>query len=201
MPKTSVQSRSAITYHQANMSRALQLPPVSANGWISLPPFIPRVPCSLPSPRRAQPFSVLHRASSPTLRSPFSPMRVVGAAHHGWRVELRGLVVSSLPCSIQLQHRVSRASWSLGRSFPCAEPWPNELSHHRYRAAPPVVVARLAQAIFCQDGAALGHGGCRGCHGLCSLASLAAGEPRWPAKSSLPSCCLEVEEKGPVRIF
>jgi hypothetical protein len=167
-----------------DVTRALQVPPVSANGWISLPPFIPRVPCSLPSPRRAQPLSMLHRASSPTLRSPLlsyarcwcrPPWVTCGAPWSRCFVPslLDSIAASCFSCIVESRALISRA-----------EPWPDGLSQRRDQAAPPVVLARPAQAISGQAEAVLGHGGCWGCRSPRSCASPAAGEPPWPASSS-----------------
>jgi hypothetical protein len=103
-------------------------------------------------------FSALHRPHSLPLSPPLLPYQQSTLIAIVGRWELRDLVISSLHYSIQLQHHVSWASWSLGLSFPmqnlsrtgciavatgqhCRWPWPRMLGPFPARLGPPLGMA------------------------------------------------------------
>jgi hypothetical protein len=90
------------------------------------------LPCSLPSPRGAQPFSVLHRASSPTLRSPLlsyvccwrRPWVTCGAprSRHFIPSMLDSTAASCFPCIVESRALISPSRTMVGRAQPLSRP-------------------------------------------------------------------------------
>jgi hypothetical protein len=177
------------------------LPPAPTNGYQRRLFKSSSQHCSLPSPRRAQPFSVLHRASSPTLRSPLlsyaccwrRPPWVTCGASRSCRFApslLDSTAASCFPCIVESRALISPCRTMAGRAHP-----PSRLG------STAVVVARPAQAISGQVGTVLGHGRRRGCRGLRSCALPRRRRASLVGQFFLPSCYLEVEEKGSACIF
>jgi hypothetical protein len=105
------------------------LPPAPTNGYQRRLFKSSSQHCSLPSPRRAQPFSVLHRASSPTLRSPLlsyaccwrRPPWVTCGASRSCRFApslLDSTAASCFPCIVESRALISPCRTMAGRAQP-----------------------------------------------------------------------------------